>query len=198
VRHATACLPARMVAAVLRALVTLLIAAFVLRAGVAGADDSAKRALLFAKALSFERRLLANKGDSVGIVVIHAASDAASAEAARRWVGAFNSLGAITVGGSPVEVTSAAYDRQRILELIRGRGIDVLIACSGVPVQEVGNLAREQSILSAADTLAGVQERLTLGVFVEGEKPRILVNMRAAELEGAKFSSKLLQLAERI
>jgi hypothetical protein len=180
-----------------RALAALLLAVSVFRSGPAASEDSGKRALLFAKALSFERRLLAGSGSSVGIVVLHT-TDASSVEAAQRWLRAFKSLGAITVGGAPVEVTSAVYERPRVVELVRGRGIDVLIACSGVPVQEVGGLAREQNILSAGDTLAAVRERLTLGVFVEGEKPRIVINMRGAELDGAKFSSKLLQLAERI
>jgi hypothetical protein len=180
-----------------RALATLLLAASVFRSEPAVSDDSGKRALLFAKALSFERRLLANSGSSVGILILHTA-DTSSGEAAQRWLGAFKSLGVITVGGAPVEVASAVYERPRVLELVRGRGIDVLIACSGVPVQEVGGLAREQNILSAGDTFAAVRERLTLGVFVEGERPRIVINMRGAELEGVKFSSKLLQLAERL
>jgi hypothetical protein len=188
-RHAAASLRSQ-------ALAALLLAASVFRSEPAASDDHGKRALIFAKALSFERRLLANSGSSVGILVIHAA-DASSREAAQRWLAAFKSLGAITVGGTRVEVTSAVYEREHVREHVRGRGIDVLIACSGVPVQEVGDLAREQNILSAGDTLAAVRERLTLGVFVEGEKPRIVINMRGAELDGAKFSSKLLHLAER-
>jgi hypothetical protein len=43
-----------------------------------------------------------------------------------------------------------------------------------------------------------VRENLSLGVFIAEPKPRIMINVRASKEEGAKFSSRLLELAELV
>jgi len=161
----------------------------------ARADVSPKHALLLAKALSYERRLAERKGSSVGIAILYAADNAASKASAQSWLKAFAALGALKVHGVPVEVVTIPFQRERVAELVRARGIDVLLTCEGSPYAMVAALAREHRILSVADTRAGVDNNLSLAVFVHREKPLILINVRAAKAEGAVFSAKLLQLA---
>jgi hypothetical protein len=169
-----------------------------LRSNVIHAGDETKRAVLFAKALSYERRLSATKGDSVGIAVLYVANDGGSKAAAERWLASFQSQGEVTIDGAPVKAMAVPYDPEPVRKLIRTRGIDVLIACEGVPYRAVSGLAVDHAILSAGDTLGGVRESLSLGVFVGDGKPRIVINMQAAKREGARFSAKLLQLAQVI
>jgi hypothetical protein len=161
----------------------------------ARADDPGKRALVLAKALSYERRLAETKGSSVGIAVLYAEGDAASQASAQRWVQSFAAVAPLKVHGVSVEAWTVPYHAARLPEL-RTRGVDVLLACDGVPFAAVAQFARERRLLSAADTRAGIDGNLTLGVFVEGGRPRILINVRSARAEGAEFSAKLLQLAE--
>jgi hypothetical protein len=161
----------------------------------ARADGSTKHALVLAKALSYERRLAERKGSSVGIVILYGADNEVSKAAAQTWLQAFQALGPLKVHGAPVEVVSMAFQRERVAELVRARGIDVLLTCDGHSYAAVAALAREHRILSAADTRAGIANNLTLGVLIERDKPLILINVRAAKAEGAEFSAKLLQLA---
>jgi len=162
----------------------------------ARAAGSSKHALLLAKALSYERRLAETKGHSVGIAVVYAEDSEASRANAQSWVQAFQALGPLKVHGAPVEVLAVPFQRERVAGIVRSRGIDVLMACEGSPFSAVAGLARELRILSATDGRGGVAENLSLGILIERDKPRILINVRAAKAEGAEFSAKLLQLAE--
>jgi hypothetical protein len=160
------------------------------------ADDASKRALVLAKALSYERRLSESHGGKVTVATLYAAGDARSQADANRWVQGFQALGAIQVHGVPVESLAIAYDAARLPDLIRSRGIDVLLACEGTPLAAIASLARQQRVLSAADTRDAVVSDLSIGVFVSKGKPIITINVRVAKSEGAEFSAKLLQLAE--
>jgi hypothetical protein len=181
--------------AAIRALAAFALA-FVLALGPpVRADGSAKQALLLAKALSYERRLAERKGSSLGIAILYAADNDASKASAQSWLQAFQALGALKVHGVPVEVVTIALQRDRVSELVRARGIDVLLACEGSSYATVAALAREQKILSVADARAGVASNLSLAVLIDREKPLIFINVRAAKAEGAVFSAKLLQLA---
>lgn len=185
-----------MAAAYLRCLQSVLAIALVLSASLARAEGSAKPALLLAKALSYERRLADTKGKSVGVAVIYAADSAESKQQAQSWVAAFQALGSVQVHGVSIEVWAVPHQPARVSELVREQGVDVLLACEGTPFAEIAALARQHKILSSGDTPAAIASSLSLGVFMEKSKPRILINMRVAKAEGAVFSAKLLQLAE--
>jgi hypothetical protein len=165
-------------------------------ASFAAADDEAKPALLMAKALSYERRIAETKGKTVGVAVLYAADSAASKREANDWVTAFRDLGSLKVHGVSVEVWAVPYQQDRLSSFVSDHGVDVLLACEGTPFADISIVARDHKILSAGDTAASIVSSLSLGVFVEKSKPRILINMRAAKAEGAVFSAKLLQLAE--
>jgi hypothetical protein len=178
------------------ALALLLIALVSASSIVVRADVSSKHALLLAKALSYERRLSESKGSTVGIAVLYAAGNEASKRDALSWVKAFQALGALKVHGVAMEASAMPFQRERVREFVRARGIDVLLACDGSPYAAVAALARELQILTASDVRAGIVNNLSLGILIEGDKPRILINIRAAKAEGVMFSARLLQLAE--
>lgn len=163
---------------------------------VAHAEGSSKHALLLAKALSYERRLAETKGSTVGIAVLYAAENDASKIDAFGWIKAFQALGSLKVYGVAVEAIAVPFQRERVADLVRTRGIDVLLACEGSPFAAVASLSRELRILSASDVRAAVVNNLSLGVLIVDGRPKIIINVRAAKAEGAAFSAKLLQLAE--
>lgn len=175
---------------------TVLALLLVLCSSPAHADDLGKRTLLLAKALSYERRLAETKGRSVGIAVLFVDGDPVSQATANRWVESFRVVAPLKVHGVAVEAWAVPYHAGRLHELVRAKGVDVLLACDGVSFAAISQFARERHLLSAADTRAGIEGKLSLGVFVEGGRPRILINVRSAKAEGAEFSAKLLQFAE--
>lgn len=54
---------------------------------------------------------------------------------------------------------------------------------------------RKSSVITLTGVPSFVDEGLAVGIDLQGEKPRLLVNRKAAGAEGAKFSSRLLKLA---
>ena len=162
--------------------------------GPAGAE-APKRALIVTKVLSYERRLAESKGTSVGIAIVYADSKESRASA-DAWAREFAELGDTQVHGVSLDVIKLPFDRSSVLAAIRTRGIDVLLACVGVPPAAVSSLSREVQVLSASDTRAGVEQGLAFTVLVGSGKNQIVINLGAAKDEGARFSTRLLQVAE--
>jgi hypothetical protein len=67
-----------------------------------------------------------------------------------------------------------------------------------VAMEAITNITRESKTLTITGIPEYVEKGLTLGIANQNEKPKILVNMESARLEGAQFSSNLLKLAQVI
>jgi hypothetical protein len=55
---------------------------------------------------------------------------------------------------------------------------------------------RRSSTITLTGVPAFVDAGLTVGTDLQGDKPRLLVNLAAATAEGAQFESRLLKLAK--
>ena len=167
------------------------------RPAFATAASTAQRAAILARALSYEQTLADRAGKTVDLLLIHDASSGTRSEALEWWT-AFEALSGVRVDGRPLRAQIATLNDD--LPEIFSRGVvDVAIACGDVSddlVSTVSTLTRGTRTLSVATRRKQVEDGLTLGVIKESEKVRILVNLRAAEREGVRFSAKLLKLAE--
>ena len=77
-------------------------------------------------------------------------------------------------------------------------GADVLYI-TPMRAVDLGSITK-QTRAAARVTLTGVPEYvdagIAVGVDLQGERPRILINLAAARAEGADFDSRLLKLAK--
>jgi hypothetical protein len=166
--------------------------------GVVRADraSAARVAPLVARVLLYERTLAARAGASVDVVVFH--SDAASSVAeARGLEEAWTSMGAIEVQGIPVRIRTAPFSTARITQEIAA-GADVVVLTIGLETNTaaVVDLARRRRVLTIGTTRTFAQNGTLLAVFIDGDRPRIAVNMAQVRASGTQLSAQLLRLCE--
>jgi hypothetical protein len=170
-------------------------------AAAAEDPDKTRAAAIFARVLSYELTLDQRAGDEVGVVVVYKRGDTASQATADEWLRALNQLSAVKIKNRRFFALKIAYDAVELRSLIQQRGVDVLLASDGLTDEDargLSELSRAQSVLSAANSPPYVEGNMTLCVTEKDGKPHIIINLRAAKLEGIRFSSSLLQLARII
>jgi hypothetical protein len=80
---------------------------------------------------------------------------------------------------------------------LSAQGVDVLFVCDGLQAEaaQIRQLARASRRMTVGANETYVKEGMAVGVFSEGNRNRIVVNLHAAKEEGVEISSQLLQLA---
>lgn len=152
---------------------------------------------LFLRVLSFDRQLPSRAGDELDVAVVMQRGYRASQKAGDEALSALNESGS-NVGGVPVRAAAVDLDTESLADALAQRPVTVLYLTPlrGVDVRE---LAAEAGAAGAL-TVSGVPGYVPMGVAVsarlQGERPRLLLNLRAARRAGADFSAELLKLAE--
>jgi hypothetical protein len=153
------------------------------------------------RAFSYENSLKQRAGDTVVLAVLYKSGNSGSEAAADAWAKAFKPADGEKIQGLPFQVIRHAYDSVDKLKAVVGeKGVDILVVCEGLEsdVANIKDFSREKKVLTVGTKEPLVQRGLAIGVFVEGEKHTIVVNLPAASAEGITFSSDLLRLARLI
>lgn len=159
------------------------------RASAAGND---RKAAIIARAISYERTLGTRSGASLRLGIAFAQGNNTSTRDSQAWLDGFASISDVTVNGNAIEVLTLAW----------GSGVperlDVLLVCDGLQSQSsaIAAFTSSKRILSVGSVREYLDGDCTLGVFDVDGKPRITINLTAAEREKVKFSSRLLKLAD--
>ena len=74
--------------------------------------------------------------------------------------------------------------------------VDILYV--GVNVEEATEFTQGNKILSITGKMELVEAGVTLGVGMENEKPKIMLNLRSSKAEGAEWNPAILRLARTI
>jgi hypothetical protein len=101
----------------------------------------------------------------------------------------------------PFTVTKLAFDNPAGLKAaVASHGIDILLVCEGLEgdLSAIKEFSHGQKVLTVGSKEPHLSQGLSLGVFFEGDRNSIVVNVKAAGEEGASFSSELLRLAKVI
>lgn len=168
-----------------------------LLAALAAHAGEERKATILARAFSYDYSLKERAGKSVGLAVVHKPGS----DNADEWVKAFKTLEGVTVQGLPLTVSKVAFEgADKLKAKIASDGLDIIFVCDGLEsdLSTIKESVREKHVLSVGATEAMVQQGLTLGVFADGAKTVITVNLSAAGAEGVSFSSELLRLAKVI
>jgi hypothetical protein len=65
-----------------------------------------------------------------------------------------------------------------------------------VDIGELAAATRKSKVTTFTGTGEYVSLGIAVGVRLEGDRPRLLINVQQAKLEGADFSAELLKLAK--
>jgi YfiR/HmsC-like len=159
------------------------------------------QAAILGRMLAYDRAFKTRVGSTVGIGVVSRAGDKTSAEDEAEMRKAFKAMDPPTIQGLPVAVSGHSYkDAAAFAEWIETDKVNVLYVTSGLAAQleAIGLVCARKKIVSVTGTRAFVEKTIAIGVVVKGDTPKIVVNLKTADLVGMSLDPKLLQLAEVI
>jgi hypothetical protein len=166
-----------------------------LAAPAAASDDVpfAQQAVILVRALAYDREIAAGAAGSIDIAILARPTTAG----ADKVLQAFKPLEKITVAGLPVKVVLITYTAPpELVEKLKT--VDAVYIPAGLDddVDGIVAAARLDKVTTFAAKRSYVERGASLGVFIVGDKPAILVNVAAAKAEGAAFSSELFKIAQ--
>lgn len=164
--------------------------------GAQGDTLKGRHAAILARILSYELTLEERVGDSLGIAIVCRLDDDESTNDADEWLRAFRDLAYVNVKGRPLvadKVGASASDVNAAID----KGADLLLVTEGLDAETstIARIARSRRVLTASGAPAYVRADLTIAVIEENDKTKILINLKSADQERIRFSSRLLALA---
>jgi hypothetical protein len=152
---------------------------------------------LFLKVISFDRQLRARGPTDFVVAVAYQSGNRASTGArddVARWVKTERP----TVLGLPVRVVAIDIDHESLVDCLKADQASLLYIAP-LRAVDVGTLAGA-AVAAGITTVTGVPDYVALGVAVgvrlQRDRPRILINLQGARLQGADFAAELLKLAD--
>lgn len=152
---------------------------------------------LFLKVVSFDRQLASRMNDELVVAVAYQGGNRESVRAMEDAVRAIRS--ARGVPGMPeLRVESIDLDKTSLVVELDRRQVTILYVAPlrAVDIAIIADAARAARVTTFTGTPRYLSDGLAVSVRYQGERPKLLINVDAARLEGAEFSAELLQLAQ--
>ncbi len=142
-----------------------------------------KQADLLFKALGYDRNLKKRAPEGIRIAVVHQNAVAAAAAI----VAAFNKVGAAKVKGLPVAAMALEFkDVKSLLDKANAGEFNMLyidVSARGA-LSSLQQVTRGKKLLSLGGNGELVKQGLAMGVYLDKGSPRLIINRRAAKIEG--------------
>jgi hypothetical protein len=102
-----------------------------------------------------------------------------------------------TTDGRPVRAVAIDIDRESLEETMAQSRLTMLYVTPlrGFDLTNIATAARTAQATTVTGVARYATQGLAVSVRLEGDRPRLLVNVAAAKSEGAEFSAELLKLA---
>jgi hypothetical protein len=151
---------------------------------------------LFLKVMSFDRQLRARAAGTLVVAFAYQGGFRASVDAKEQAWRA--TIAVPDVDGIPVTLVPIDLDKEELAaSLARSKATLVYIApMRDIDVKDLTAVTRTRHVTTLSGVVRYVELGVAVGVRLRGERPRIVVNLAAARLEGAEFAAELLRLAE--
>jgi hypothetical protein len=171
--------------------------------GRAQTDSSvaSRRAVVMARALSYDGSLRERAGRVVVMAVVYKKKHPESEKSAEVAARAFKQIENLRVAGAPFRRVVTAYSGGADLErLVDQERVSALYVCDGLEAElpAIKEVSHRKKVLTLGSTEAQVRAGVSLAVVAEGSKMAIVVNWAQSREEGAQFGSDLLRLARVI
>jgi hypothetical protein len=158
------------------------------------------QARLFAKVLSFDRNLPARAGADVVVGVLVQRQYRASLDEANEIVAAVEALRPAPASQIRLHAVLVEADQGELDARLDALGVEVLYVTPlrALGIDTVLRVTRPRAIRTLTGVPSYVGAGIAVGIGVKDDRPEILVNLAAARLEGADYSSQLLNLARLV
>jgi hypothetical protein len=157
----------------------------------------ALQASLMLKVITFDRLLAARAENEVAVGIAYQSGNRASLLVKDQVAAALKNA-RVAAPDRPVRVVLIDLDKESIATAL-GREDLYLLYVAPLRAVDIGELAaatRKAQVTTFTGNGEYVSQGLAVGVRLEGDRPRLLVNVQQAKLEGADFSAELLKLAK--
>lgn len=151
---------------------------------------------LFFKVTAFDRRISSNPVNELVIAVVFQSgnrqSTTAKDEAARVLAGM------PTAEGKTVRTLTIDLDRDDLRVALREKSATMIYVTPlrGVDIAEIATVAQAAKVTTYTGVPKYIDQGLAVGVRRVGDRPKLMVNLRVARLEGADFSAEFLKLVQ--
>jgi hypothetical protein len=155
---------------------------------------------LLLKVLSYDRNLKQRAGDQLIIAVCYQKKYERSVKVKEELLGVIESSSVDRIGDIPLRFGSIDIGEEDLAKAISRDSVDVLYIAPlrDVAIQTITAVSRARKATTLTGVPDYVESGLAVSIGIKGEKPQIIINLPAAEAEGADFSSQLLKLAKVI
>lgn len=151
---------------------------------------------LLAKVVAYDRNFAARVQGTVQVLILTRAGDSSSEHAARHLEAAFERVERL--GDFPhTQRTVHFQDAASLGKLCRERSVDIVYVTPGLENQlsQIVGVLTGLDLLSVSASPTHVPERVVLGFDLVSGKPKLLIHLGQARLQGVSFRSDLLKLA---
>ena len=155
--------------------------------------------LLFLKILTFDRNLDQRVNGDLVIGIVYQRRFRRSLHVRDALLNAVKESKIADVAGHQIRVVSIDLESNTdIRKAIREHRVNALYIAPlrAVDIKSISKVSREAKVLTMTGVPEYVEEGIAVGIGLRGEKPEILVNLRAAKAEGVDFHAQLLKLAK--
>jgi hypothetical protein len=151
---------------------------------------------LFLKVLAFDRQLHARAGAEVVLGVVFQSGNRASVNARDEVMRAISSV-RDSVDGLPVRAVAIDLDKEPLAGALTRNRVTVMYVAPlrAIDIAAVAAEARTAHVTTMTGVPDYVGRGLAVSVRLQGDRPKLLVNLNASRLEGADLSAELLKLA---
>ena len=140
-------------------------------------------AKILLKAVSYDRNLKQRSSSGIHIGVVHKGA----AKAAAAQVQALTAAGSGGIKGLSVKATAIEFSSvKEMLDQLEGQGLNILFVhpSASSAVSSIQQVTRGKKILSLGGNRKLVEQGFSLGAFMRKGAPRLVVNEKAAKVEG--------------
>ena len=176
------------------ALVLLLLPAVI---GAQEAVPVDKQADLLLKAMGYDRSLKTRAPEGIRILVVHQGA----AEAAGQIAAAFTAAGASKVKGLTVAASAGEFkDVKDLLQKADAGEFNVLFVDPSAKgaLSSLQQVTRGKKLLSLGGNEDLVRQGLSMGAYLKKGVPRLIINQRAAKVEGLDLAPAIKLIATTI
>lgn len=153
---------------------------------------------LFLKVMTFDRNLEKRAGKKLVLAVAYQKAHRASARARDEAVRAL--AGVTQVGPFALEVISIDLDKEHLATALDDHRVSFLYVTPlrAIDLGDVVTAARAAGVSTVTGVPGYVVDGLSVGVRLQADRPKLIINLEAAKLEGSDFTAELLKLVQLI
>lgn len=156
---------------------------------------------LLLKTISFDRSRVAGTGHDLVVGVLYQGKYRASAEVASGVRRTLESLPQSGVGAWTLRLVLIDLDDAGDLDsILTHKRVSVLYVSPlrAASLRRITDATRASRVTTVTGVPGYVDAGLSIGIDVQEDRPRIIMNLAASQAEGAQFSSQLLHLARLV